>query len=332
MKNIKSILILILVLLFGCLNFTCSAPTETVEITEEDIIISFSETILKAKDTITIEEQTEMLTWFASDDLEGRSSGEDGNVEAATFIAKEFEKYGLLPGMEDSYYQPFHFNARGQSGDTNNVIGYFPGNDPKLKDEVIVIGAHLDHIGYGYYASRGGTGQIHNGADDNGSGIMGILEIAEAFSQIKDELNRTIVFIAFSGEELGLLGSFHYCDHPIFPIEDTIFMCNLDMIGWLKDNTKIYSYDTTNKTIKAIIRKLDDNYPFNTRFQVIRGSSDQYPFFRKKVPVSFLSTGLHAVYHTPKDDTELIDFEGMKIVTDFAFELILLVDQLPQRP
>ncbi len=293
------------------------------------------EHVKTVKEGITDEELYDMLSYLASDDLEGRNSGDEGNELAAEYIAGQFEEYGLLPAVDGSYFQEFSFQFdRGRTPliiETSNIIGYLPGNHATLKKEVIVIGAHMDHIGYGRYSSRGGGGEVHNGADDNGSGTVAVLELAEAFSEIKDEINRTFVFIAFSGEEMGLKGSYYYTRYPVFPIEDTVFMLNLDMVGWLREKDYLYALNVRSFQIKMLFIKLSKNYPFEPRFSTSRGS-DHYPFYIAGVPVAFLHTGLHAYYHTKDDDVEWIDFDGLELITEYAFDLLWTMDEMREIP
>jgi len=216
--------------------------------------------------------------------------------------------------------------------ETYNVVGYLPGTDPKLKDEVIVIGAHYDHVGKGEISALDPTrvGEIHNGADDNASGVAGMLEIAEAFSIVRSK--RTLVFIAFSAEEYGLFGSKYYVENAIFPIDNTVFMCNMDMIGYLRGT--LYLLGVQSSTIYDTIMNLDEKYTsFKVQFlQQSEGGSDHYYFIESNVPVACLHTGLHDVYHTPSDDVEFLDFDGASLVTQFAFELVYEVDSMKNRP
>ncbi len=283
-----------------------------------------------ARKTITIEEQKQMLTYLASDELKGRYPGDKDHIKVTEFIKNEFKSYGLLPGGENgTYYQKFSFDIKDDHFTTNNVIGYLEGNHPDYKDEYIIIAAHYDHIGYGKYCSRSGYGEIHNGADDNASGTVAVLEIAEAFSKVKDKINQSIVFIMFSGEELGLKGSKHYINNPTFPLECTSFMLNLDMVGRLNDKKQVVSYDTYNDLIKTILNKVDDNYDFNIKYGYLNSaSSDHYNFYQVNIPVSFLHTGLHNEYHTPLDDTDLIDFEGLQKITSFSFDVVSVLDNI----
>ncbi len=326
-------IIIILIILSMLLNCTTAQSENPIK---EDAVVyairSMPDSVIMAKDTITIDEQTDMLTYLSSDELEGRYVGDEDHLKATEYIKDEFVEYGLLPVIDDTYYQDFSFKYNDEVFDTKNVIGYFPGNHPDYKDEYIIVGAHYDHVGYGKYGSKVGEGEIHNGADDNGSGTVGILEIADAFSYIKNEINRSIVFIAFSGEELGLHGSIYYAKNPIFPLEKTKFMLNLDMIGWLKEQKYLTSFDTYDEGIQIILKKLQLNYPFDIMFDNLSyGASDHYPFLRNGIPVSFLHTGLHDVYHTPDDDVDLIDFKGLKQVTTYAFEIIWVFDSIIER-
>jgi hypothetical protein len=215
--------------------------------------------------------------------------------------------------------------------ETANVIGYLPGNDPEMKDEVVVIGAHYDHIGMGEVGSRSNKSAVHNGADDNASGTVAVMELAEAFAQVKDELDRTFVFIAFSGEEYGLFGSKHYVDNPLFPIEDTVFMLNFDMVGRLKDT--LYARNTNSDDIFSIMNTIGKDYPFEMEFpEDGSGGSDHLYFAMSDVPVSFLHTGLHDQYHTPADDVEMINFQGLEQITRYGFELLWEVDNMDERP
>jgi len=336
--------IIISILLIGGIFIACATTSplflknEAYNKMVEEALLKITEEYKLAKDSITKEEQVEMLTYLASDELVGRLSGEKGNELAAEYIAKEFEEYGLIKGMGDSYFQEFEIDFKGKGKvKTKNVIGYFEGNDAVLKDQVIIVCAHFDHMGGGnFLINPSEAKEIYNGADDNASGTVGLLELADAFSHIKDKIRRTILFLACSGEEQQMLGTKYYVKNPIFPLENTIFTCNLDMIGWLKDQTSISSYDTFSLLIKAIMRKIDDNYPFKIRYELIGNRGDHYPFSMNGIPVIFLCTDMDEIdnsfYHTPYDDVELIDFDGLKLITDFTFDLLCLVDIIEERP
>ncbi len=206
-----------------------------------------------------------------------------------------------------------------------NIVGVLEGAGP-LADETIVIGAHYDHVGYGNFGSLGGpgaAGKIHYGADDNASGTTGLIELARRYGAMKNREGRRIVFIAFSAEERGLFGSIHYCKEPIFPLEKTAAMINMDMIGrtkpvaadWLgiwdkKDRLVVYGTGTGDG-----FDKLVDTATGKVEFKVSKlatgtGPSDHDSFYRKKVPVLFLYTGTHGEYHRPTDVPETISVPG----------------------
>lgn len=205
---------------------------------------------------------------------------------------------------------------------TQNVVGMIEGSDESLKDEFIVIGAHYDHVGLGYYGAMNSsdTGKIHNGADDNASGTSALIELAEAFSIEKPK--RSLIFIAFSGEENGLLGSkFYVYYQPLKPLDKTIAMFNFDMIGrnepellWI--GGAFYSDD-----IKKLIENSNDSTKFEMLYNtgLLNFASDQAPFLRKNIPSAFFFTGLHDDYHTPEDDYNKINFDKLERVTKLGF-------------
>ncbi len=224
-----------------------------------------------------------------------------------------------------------------------NIVGVLEGNGP-LADETVVIGAHYDHVGYGNFASLGGpsaAGKIHYGADDNASGTTGLIELARRFGAMKDRQGRRLVFIAFSAEERGLFGSQYYCKNPLFPLDKTAAMINMDMIGrtkpvptdWLgiadkKDRLIVYGTGTGDG-----FDKLVDLATGKVEFRVSKlaagsGPSDHDSFYRKKIPVLFLYTGTHGEYHRPTDVPEKINVPGMKKVADFVE---ILADNLTTR-
>ncbi len=249
----------------------------------------------------------------------------------------------LETGINDTL-KPNSFELKGWSGDVvvtveqpevkcKNVIGVLEGAGP-LANETIVIGAHYDHVGYGLWGSIGGpaaAGKIHYGADDNGSGTTGLMELARRFGAQKNRQGRRLVFIAFSGEEHGLDGSKFYCKEPLFPLDKTAAMINMDMIGrtkpvptdWLglfpkKDKLVVYGTGTGtgfDELAEETTKKADFRL---FKVAASASNSDNDSFYRKKVPVLFLFTGLHGEYHRPTDVPEKIDVPGLKRVVDVA--------------
>lgn len=271
------------------------------------------------------------LQYLASDQLEGRMSGKKGNILAAAFIKQEFEKIGLDTTYHKFKIKKINPGPSDEIGDdfTQNIYGWLDGNEELLKNEIIVIGAHMDHIGYGPNMSRFGSGKIHPGADDNASGTVALIEIAKSFSKLKGKNKRTVVFMAFSAEEMGLLGSKFYCENPIFPkdspdIKKHVFMLNMDMIGYLNNGAHKSAFSNGNSSIQIdkIINELSDKYNFAKTITSRRsGGSDHACFYNKKIPIAFLHTGLHPHYHKPSDTSDKINYDGLCEITKYAFEL-----------
>ncbi|WP_422929878.1 M20/M25/M40 family metallo-hydrolase [Singulisphaera sp. PoT] len=220
--------------------------------------------------------------------------------------------------------------------ETKNVIGVLEGSGP-LADETIVIGAHYDHLGHGGLMSGSLaflSTDIHNGADDNASGTAMVVEMARRLSKRADPLPRRVVFMAFSGEERGLLGSKYYVEHPLIPLSSTVMMVNFDMVGRLNEKQELTVYGTgTTPGIDALVDALGKSSGFTIKkIAEGLGPSDQQSFYLKNIPVLFAFTGTHRDYHRPSDDTERINFAGMSRIADFAELVLLDIVRRPQRP
>ncbi len=218
-----------------------------------------------------------------------------------------------------------------------NVGAVLEGSDPVLKNEYIVIGAHYDHLGIDQASEssmyKGSEKQIHNGADDNASGTTGLLEIAEKFASIKDKTKRSIIFLAFSGEELGILGSTFYINNPSVPIENIVAMLNMDMIGRLNEesNLTIIGAGTSSQWKNILNEK--NKYGFKLAFNDGgSGGSDHQSFSNKNIPVMFFFTGTHTDYHKPSDDWDKINFSGQENVTNYVYDVAYSIDQFEKRP
>lgn len=292
------------------------------------------QTIDDALASVTQERLKEHVVYLASKECEGRMSGTDGNVRAAAYIKQKLESYGL-PTM----YDKFNISKTDSraANFTQNVYGWIEGSDPSLKEEVVVVGAHMDHIGYGPAFSRSpNSREVHYGADDNASGTAAALALAEALSKLKPQVKRTVVFQFYSGEELGLLGSQHYVSSPKFPVSRPsiakhVAMINLDMIGHLgKGVHSAAAMIDSSFDLKQLVADLASKYSFAeqiSNFGSRNGGSDHVPFYNKGVPIVFLHTGLHAYYHTPEDTPDTLDFKGMEQVARFALDLTWKVSQ-----
>ena len=207
---------------------------------------------------------------------------------------------------------------------TDNVIGVLPGSDPELKKENIVIGAHYDHIGLGYFGTRDtkAEGQIHNGADDNASGTAVLMNLAERLSARASRPARSVVFIAFTAEELGLLGSTHYVGHPLFPLAATKAMINLDMVGRMKGNRLTVAGVDTAKEFRPLVTQAGQEFGVEINpSSRAAGGSDHAAFYRKNIPVLHFYTGTHEDYHKPTDDWEKLDLQGMVKVSEVVLSV-----------
>ncbi|MBN2013071.1 M20/M25/M40 family metallo-hydrolase [candidate division KSB1 bacterium] len=201
-----------------------------------------------------------------------------------------------------------------------NVIGFIPGTVDSLADAPVVVGAHYDHLGYGEEGSRApGVHEIHNGADDNASGVGALIEIARELVAKKAELLRPVVFVAFTGEEIGLLGSSHYVQNPLFPNAKTIAMLNLDSVGRMVGNRLIVFGGGTATQWPHVLNGYNHQYRFDLTIQTDGyGPSDQAAFYAKDIPVLHFFTGANLDYHKPSDDADKINYPDLARIVNFS--------------
>ncbi len=232
-----------------------------------------------------------------------------------------------------------------QEAIVKNVIGVLEGSGP-LANETIVVGAHYDHLGYGGLGSLAadkGTGKIHHGADDNGSGTTSVIELARRFGAMKEREGRRMVFMTFTAEERGLVGSRHYCSkEPLFPLKDTVAMFNLDMVGRLKDPPAdakdnkakpkliVIGMDT-GKGFEDLVKKHNTDFEIAKDTSSVFGASDHASFYNQKIPVLFLFSGFHPDYHRPTDTADKINVAGMKRIADFSERILSQLATDPKR-
>ncbi len=268
------------------------------------------------------------VTYLASDELKGRLTGSEGANKAANFIEKEFKTLKLKPLYGKSFQQPFEYsvkiNPHEESSSVkingSNVVGFLDNKAAKT----IVIGAHYDHLGLNEHHNStlmNSAGQIHNGADDNASGVSAVLELARMFSQNKATEKVNYIFALFAGEEDGLMGSKFMADH--LPKNQNIkAMINLDMIGRLnKDKDLTIGGIGTSPSFGEMVKRYK---PAGFNLAIASsgvGPSDHTSFYLKNIPVLFLFTGTHTDYHKPTDDTEKINFDAMRTITGYVFNL-----------
>lgn len=216
-----------------------------------------------------------------------------------------------------------------------NVVAELPGTDPKFADQYIVVGAHYDHLGLGDQNSLAPNqkGQVHHGADDNASGISGILELADVLAHSPQRPRHSIVFIGFAGEELGLLGSSYYTQHPPFPLNQAIAMINLDMIGRVSNNRLYVSGMGTSPGFQQMVQDANRAVEFNLSYSSSGyGASDQTSFTSHEVPVFFFFSGLHSDYHKPSDTWDKIDAASGARVVELVSNVVTGLDGLSEKP
>lgn len=301
----------ILFLIFLCFLISCKQPINQETRIKEDV------------------------TFLASDKLEGRQTGTKGEKEAASYIEKRFQELELTPKGTKGFLQPFTFKPKTNpheaikfdvNGDGtitgNNVLGFI---DNKAEN-MVIIGAHFDHLGFGGEGSlyRDSIKEIHNGADDNASGVAILLNLA-AKLKAKNTKNNYL-FMAFSGEEMGLLGSNYFVKNPTIDTKKVNYMINMDMVGRLKEDKSlaIYGVGTSPKFSQTLFAN-------NSDFKLIEkksgiGPSDHTSFYLADIPVLHFFTGQHEDYHKPTDDAEKLNYEGMNAISNYIFDIITDLD------
>jgi peptidase M28-like protein/PDZ domain-containing protein/PA domain-containing protein len=229
-----------------------------------------------------------------------------------------------------------HADVQQRRATLKNVIGVLRGSDPVLRDEYVVIGGHYDHLGNG---EQGGSmapaqiGQIHHGADDNASGTAGVMELARILGQEKPHLRRSILFMTYAGEELGLLGSAWYVQHPLAPLDKTVAMLNLDMIGRVSGNKLYIGGAGTSPEFRKLVEEENQPSGFDLDFSDLGyDASDHMSFGRNKVPVMFFFSGLHADYHKPSDTWDKVKPVETAKVLELTARIARHIDNADGRP
>jgi hypothetical protein len=301
------------------------------------LVFSCKETKVKS---VTMKEDVSVL---ANDSLKGRKTGSEDEKKAAEYIAKRFEDLGLQAKGTDGYFQKFTFKAsknphqeaeftseKNDSTETGeNVIGYI---DNKAENTV-VIGAHYDHLGMGGEGSLYREGEaIHNGADDNASGVAMMLHLADSLQKKDSPKNNNYLFIAFSGEEEGLLGSNYFVKNPTINTKKVTYMLNMDMVGRLNSENTLAVYGVgTSPILKQTVNANAGDLNIAENESGV-GPSDHTSFYLADIPVLHFFTGQHEDYHKPSDDTEKVNFEGMEIVSNYIFSIIKDLDSQKKLP
>lgn len=259
-----------------------------------------------------------------------------GNNSSIATLEAEYKKKVLHQSFQLKQTVNASAEVEPQIAKTENVVALLEGKDPVLKNEYVVIGAHFDHLGMGGFGSGSrvpDTIAVHHGADDNASGTASVIELARKFSFYKDSLKRSILFICFSSEEEGLLGSKYFSEHPLIDLKQVEAMLNIDMVGRLREDRSLQVMGTgTSLEAPKIVNTCNRDSAFViTMAPEGYGPSDHSSFYAKNVPVLFFTTGAHLDYHTPRDTWQLINYEGMKKVDEYIFKIAYDLDKEPAR-
>lgn len=309
LKVIPNFSLIVLCLFSGLFLYNCATTSSTLPIVLDPLI---------EKD----------IEYLASDELEGRATGTEGERLAAEYISERMQELGLQPMGTDGFFQDFsvknkdnpHEMAFGEDGDitVRNVIGYLDNNAP----HTVVIGAHYDHLGHGNFGSLYVDGPaIHNGADDNASGVAGMLHLAK---ELKGKYTtHNFLFIGFSGEEHGLWGSNYFTKNPTVTMKDVSYMLNMDMIGRLNEEGKLSINGVgTSPSWNSAMKKIKIKGLSIVTTEGGMGASDHTSFYLSDVPALHFFTGQHMDYHKPSDDEEKINYQGIELVMDYMMALI----------
>ncbi len=275
--------------------------------------------VLAAINSITKDELKGHVDILADDTFEGRETGSRGGRAAGNYLHKAFENLTLHPaGDGGSYFQSFGNASR-------NVLGLVAGSDPQLKEQVIVVGAHYDHVGYGRSNNSYGLwGYIHNGADDNASGVAGLLEIAGALKLLPQPPRRSILLACWDGEEAGLLGSRHWTGRPTVPLARVAAAINMDMIGRMQSGRVEVLGSRTGSGWRRLVSEANAGDAAALDFTwTLKADSDHWPFYERQIPVLMFHTGLHGDYHRPSDDAHKINHDGLAGVSRLALQTVL---------
>lgn len=267
------------------------------------------------------------VEFISADSLMGRAAGSKGEKIVADFVYQELEKSGVIM-LSPKDGEDF-FMALKDTIHSRNIIGVVPGYDPVLKNEYIVIGAHIDHLGFNKVNKDGEEMiQIYPGADDNASGVATVLEIAKQVAAHQFLFRRSVIFAFFGAEEVGMAGSWYFLNRSFKEVENIVMMINLDMVGRSGGENKMQVFTAANNPdITSILSGLS-NRTFSIKPQV--SATDYFPsdhrlFYEKNIPVALFTSGVHRDYHTPRDKSDRIDYNQMEYLAEYVYSLAEVV-------
>ncbi|MBM3970583.1 MAG: M20/M25/M40 family metallo-hydrolase [Planctomycetes bacterium] len=309
--------------LISSLGFVGNGAETTAPLIDRDLAA--------AVESIGIEELKTHISTLASDALQGREAGTAGGHAASAYLMQQLRRLGVAPAAADRQFAQEFANGM------RNILASVPGHDAQRRDEVVIVAAHFDHVGFGTPRnSRGPIGYIHNGADDNASGVAGLLEIVEAVRKLPRPPRRTLLFAFWDGEEKGLLGSKHWLAAPTLPLSQVKLVINADMIGRLRPEgvevtgtraacgLRHIVADANSATIAPRLRL---NFTWD-----MRADSDHHPFFAAGIPALMLHTGKHDDYHRPSDDADKLNYEGTQQLARLMLLLALQTAEADELP
>ena len=281
------------------------------------------------------------VAFIAADSLQGRAAGSKGELSVANYIHDELEKAGVImltPKGGEDFYIAGSIAQGNVSKDTlhsRNVIGLVQGYDPDLKDEYVLIGAHIDHLGVNKVTVNGKeVVQIYPGADDNASGVAALIEIAKQIAQNKFMFRRSVVFAFFGAEEVGMAGSWYFLNRSFSEVDNIVMMINLDMIGGSTGDNKFRVFTgVKNMALNRIVAELSQR-PLSLQPEL--ATTDYFPsdhrlFHEKGIPVALFTTGVHRDYHTPRDLPESVDYNQMEKISEFAYSMAQVIANREKR-
>jgi hypothetical protein len=278
-----------------------------------------------AVESITASDLAQFVACLADTSMDGREAGSPGGHVAGDFLAAQLATLHLQPagtrdpvGAQASFFQTFGANCR-------NVLAILPGSDLALKAQYVLVGAHYDHLGHGLRqpGRDASPGPVYPGADDNASGVSGVLEVARAMTLLPESPKRTILLVFWDGEEKGLLGSKHWAAHPTIPIARVVAALNVDMIGGLRNSSLTLLGSRTGYGLRQFACEENREAGLAIDFPwTLLANADHHSLATHQIPVLMFHTGMHETYHQPSDDAAHVDPEGMKRVTRLLFAMV----------